>query len=253
MEAPFLLEVSSVPERLDGRDAFPFQLPFVRGLRLTFEKAVTFFVGENGSGKSTMLEAIAALSGLPAAGGSRNELGGPHTPEETTGLAPALRPSFRRKPRDGFFLRAEFHAYFATLLDARDRDPDFKGDPYARVGGKSLHAQSHGESFLALLQHRVQGGLILLDEPESALSPQRQLTLLALMASLLEQGGVQFIVATHSPILLAYPGARIYDFDAVPVTAVGYDDLTHVALTKSFLNDPGRFLRRLLPPEPGST
>ncbi len=176
--APFLSRVVSVPERLEGRSGFPFDLPFVPSLALELESAVTFFVGENGSGKSTLLEAIADLCRLPVSGGGPNERGLQHGPEAESPLAPALRPGFRRQPRDGFFLRAEFHAHFASLLEARAEDR-WSGDPYARYGGKSLHRQSHGESFLALIQHRLTGGMLLLDEPEAALSPQRQLVLLA--------------------------------------------------------------------------
>ena len=248
MEVPFLLEVASVPERFEDKEGFPFDLPFVRDLRLTFDHPVTFFVGENGSGKSTLLEAIAAVAGLPVAGGSRNELGSQHAPELTSALGDTLRPSFRRKPRDGFFLRAEFHAHFASLLDARNQDPDFRltGDPYALVGGKSLHQQSHGESFLVLLQNRVQGGLILLDEPESALSPQRQLVLLALMSSLLDRGRVQFIVATHSPILLTFPGADIVNFDDPHLPRIALRDTSHYQVTRGILDSPERYWKHLI-------
>ena len=188
---------------------YPFLIPAIRALDIEFTAPVTFFVGENGTGKSTVIEAIAALCKLPVSGGGRNELAGHHGPDSSSALAQALRPSFRRRPPDAYFLRAEFQAHFASLLDARRADPDFVGDPYTLYGGRSLHARSHGEAFLAILQNRIRSGLLLFDEPESALSPQRQLALLAHMSNLVAAGTSQFIIATHSPILLTFPGAQI--------------------------------------------
>jgi predicted ATPase len=192
-----------------------------------------------------VLEAIAALSRLPISGGSRNELAAAHAPEAESPLAAALRPDFRKRPRDGFFLRAEFHAHFATLLDERNHDPDFRGDPYAAVGGKSLHAQSHGESFLALLQNRIDRGLILLDEPEAALSPQRQLFLLAQMDRLAAAGDTQFIIATHSPILLTFPAADIVSFDDPALPRIALRDTSHYQITKGILDAPERYWKHL--------
>jgi predicted ATPase len=251
----FLLRVSSRPEKITAA-GFPFDLPFVAPLDLTFRSPVTFFVGENGSGKSTLLEAIAALAGLPVSGGSRNEAQGQHAPEGTSPLAGALRPSFRKRPRDGYFLRAENHAHFASLLDQRKGDPDFlaaggaPADPYERYGGKSLHRQSHGESFLALVENRLKSGLVLLDEPESALSPQRQLRLLAAMAALVDRGDVQFIVATHSPILLTFPEADILDFDDPRLPRIALRETRHYQITKRILDAPERYWTHLLPEEP---
>jgi predicted ATPase len=198
---------------MPAESEYPFTLPFVRDLDLRFESPVTFFVGENGTGKSTLIEAIASLCRLPVSGGGRNELAGAHGPDADSALAPALRPAFRRRPPDAYFLRAEFQAHFASLLDARREDPDFLGDPYGRYGGRSLHTRSHGEAFLAILKHRLKTGLFLLDEPESALSPQRQLVLLAQMWNQVSAGKSQFIIATHSPILLTFPGADLVTFD----------------------------------------
>jgi predicted ATPase len=247
LQAPFLLKVSSLPEKL--APGFPFDLPFVRRLDLAFSGPVTFFVGENGSGKSTLLEAIAALAGLPVSGGSRNEVGAGHAPEGASPLATALRPSFRKRPRDGYFLRAKNHAHFASLLDARREDPDFEGDPYARYGGKSLHQQSHGESFIALVEARLQSGILLLDEPESALSPQRQLRLLAVMHDLVNgrtgRKDVQFIVATHSPILLTFPEAHIVDFDDPALPRIDLRDTRHYQITKGILDAPERYWKHL--------
>ena len=139
---PFLQRLSLRENTELSRDEFPGNLPFVRTLDIRFTNAVTFFVGENGSGKSTVMEAIAAVCGLPIAGGGRNELADTKAPHAQSELAPFVRGAFRRKPPDGYFFRAEFQAHFATLLEERRADPDFGGDPYARYGGRSLHTRS---------------------------------------------------------------------------------------------------------------
>ncbi len=150
---PFLDRVFRRPDRAPPDfSKFPFCLPFVCNLDLRIRRPVTFFVGENGSGKSTLLEAIATLAGLPTAGGGRNELGNAYTPESESPLSPFLRPSFRAKATDGYFLRAEYQAHFAQLLSGRHADPDFLADPYRRYGGRSLLTQSHGEAFLAVMK-----------------------------------------------------------------------------------------------------
>src|SRR5277367_839122 len=175
----YLCGVYAVPERIPAEPRFPYNLPFVGGLDLDLDRPVTFFVGENGSGKSTLLEAIAELAGFAASGGGKEELATP--PEDRSELAQAMRPRFRHRPRDGFFFRAETLVNFASLLEERERDPDFLPDPYMRYGGKSLHHRSHGEAFLDVFQHRIHDGLFLVDEPEAALSPQRQLALMYLL------------------------------------------------------------------------
>jgi predicted ATPase len=244
--APFLAAVRVIPERVPPSEEHPYNLPFLQTLDLEFSSAVTVFVGENGSGKSTLLEAIAALSRLPVAGGSRNDLGSKHSPETESALAAVLRPSFHRRPTDGYFLRAEFQAHFASLLDARAADPEFGRDPYARYGGKSLHARSHGEAFLSVIQSRFHAGLFLLDEPEAALSPQRQLALLALMHTLVEQGNAQFVLATHSPILMTFPGAQLVSFDDPTLPRIRIEDTTHFEITRGMLESPGRYWKHLL-------
>lgn len=246
IEAPFLLGV----RRIDGKEEcdanrFPFNLPFVRELALEFRAAVTFLVGENGSGKSTLIEAIAALCGLPVSGGSRNELAERHGPDTRSELSEVLRPTFRSKPRDGFFVRAEFQAHLASLLDQRAADADFPGNPYQYYGGQSLHTRSHGEAFLALVENRIRSGLILMDEPESALSPQRQLHLLAQMVRLVAAGNSQFIVATHSPILLTYPEADIISFDEGPLHSIALEETSHYQITRGILDCPERYWRYL--------
>ena len=224
---------------------YPFIIPAIRALDIEFTAPVTFFVGANGTGKSTVIEAIAALCKLPVSGGGRNELAGHHGPETSSALAPALRPSFRRRPPDAYFLRAEFQAHFASLLDARRADPDFVGDPYTLYGGQSLHTRSHGEAFLAILQHRIRSGLLLFDEPESALSPQRQLALLAHMSNLVAAGTSQFIIATHSPILLTFPGAQILSFDGDDVRPTSLEDTSHFQITKGILQNPAVYWKHL--------
>ena len=245
MEAPYLARISAKPERVPVEMVYPFHLPSLRELDLVFRGPVTFFVGENGTGKSTLLEAIATHARLPVAGGGRNELTRPFAPEQASSLAPALRCSFRRRPRDGFFLRAEFHAHFSALLDDRAADRDFPGNPYQLYGGQSLFARSHGEAFLAVLQNRIRAGLFLLDEPESALSPQRQLALLALMDDLASGGRAQFIVATHSPILLTYPDGDIISFDGDRLSQVELRQTSHYQITRGILEDPDRYWRGL--------
>jgi predicted ATPase len=246
MLAPYLRRITVLPEKIEDSARFPFSLPFVADLDISFETPVTFLVGENGSGKSTLIEGVADLCRLPVAGGGRNELGGAHGPQRESELAPALRASFSRMPRDGYFFRAEFQAHFATLLDERAADPDFQGDPFGRYGGRSLHTRSHGESFLAMFLSWMKPGMILMDEPESALSPQRQLALLVRMAKLVPRGDIQFVIATHSPILLTFPGSTILSFDGSQVAPVTLEETAHYQITKRILDAPERYWMHLL-------
>jgi predicted ATPase len=255
------------PERA-GR--FPFSVPVVRELdQLSLDAAVTFLVGENGSGKSTLLEALAAATGLPAIG--TLNVADDTTLEAQRALGRCLKLVWRRRTRRGFFLRAEdffgftktlakMRAEFVARLDEieveyRDRSAYAKG--FARLPfvnsladmesryGIDLDSNSHGQSFLRLFSSRfVPGGLYLLDEPEAPLSPQSQLALIAMINEMVAQDA-QFVIATHSPILLALPGALIYSCDRAPMESMRFDELDHVVLTRDFLNDPGRFLRHL--------
>ena len=264
----FLREISR-KSRGDER-TFPFSVPAIRHLEsLSLDTAVTFFVGENGSGKSTLLEGIAAAAKLPAVGSA--ELGADVTLGAQRALGAALKLVWNRKTTRGFFLRAEDFFGFAKRLatmrsefleridelevEYADRSEWAKGlamgpargslADMERRYGVDLDANSHGQSFLRLFQSRfVPNGLYLLDEPEAPLSPQSQLALMVMMQDMLAQGA-QFVIATHSPILLAFPGARIYSFDRMPITEVPYAELEHVVLTREFLNDPGRYLRAL--------
>lgn len=224
-------------ETVENSREFPFCLPAIKTLReLELDPRVTFFVGENGSGKSTLLEAIAREMRLSPQGGTRNMW-----LEDDAGRSPLAEALLlvrgARSPRDAFFLRAESFFNVASYIDEVKAAHNY--------GGLSLHHQSHGESFLSLVEHRFgSNGLFLLDEPEAALSPQRQLVFLAHMKRLLDDGA-QFVIATHSPILLAYPGARIYSFEE-RIRPRDYDDLEHVNITRDFLASPESFLRHLL-------
>jgi predicted ATPase len=187
-QPPYLTRISVVDEQVGSFEDFPYSLPFVRGFDLAFKRPVTFLVGENGSGKSTVMEALAEICGLPVSGGGTNDSAGAHGPEGESALGSVLRPSFKKRPKDSYFFRGEFQTYFAELLDRRRKDRYFSGDPYARYGGRSLNALSHGEAFLEVILNRMEKGLFLMDEPESALSPQRQLALLARMSQLRPRG-----------------------------------------------------------------
>lgn len=224
--------------------AYPFSLPVTRGWdRLFFDARVTFFVGENGSGKSTLVEALAVASGFNPEGGSRNfkfSTYASHSPLHDY-MRVARSP---RRRRDGYFLRAESYFNVASEIERLDAEP---GGPkiIESHGGQSLHAMSHGQSFMALLEHRFGGnGLYILDEPEAALSPNRQLAFLSRLHELVEQKS-QFIIATHSPIILAYPHATIYELTDTGVLPAAYEDLEHVQVTRSFLNRTQAFLDTL--------
>ncbi len=243
--ASYLQRVYLKPDVELDPATFPASLPFVHSLDVRFQTSVTFFVGENGSGKSTLIEAVAALCRLPVGGGGRNELADHQSPHNRSELAPVLRAAFKRRPKDGYFFRAEFQAHFASLLEQRRSDPDFLGNPYTRYGGRSLHTRSHGEAFLAMFATWMTPGLILMDEPESALSPQRQLALLAQMSTLARSRDVQFIIATHSPILLTYPGATLLSFDGGAIKKTCLEDTSHFQITKGILDAPERYWQHL--------
>jgi predicted ATPase len=234
---PYLIDITMLREQIEAWDEYPFCLPVLKNLEtLGFHPDVTFFIGENGAGKSTLLEAIAQLLGYNPEGGNKNTLFS--TRETHSSLHHFLKSgkSFRR-PKDGFFLRAESFYNVASYID----DVGYLGG----YGGRSLHEQSHGESFLSLLDNKFCGnGLYLLDEPEAALSPLRQLSALAIIHRLVKANS-QFIIATHSPIIMAYPNAKIYLFSETGIREIEYEQTDHYKISKDFLNQRVQMLNVL--------
>jgi len=227
---------------------YPFSLHIIKNLkRIEFPTQVTFFVGENGTGKSTILEGIAENVGFGAEGGNKN-IEFKTSREETYLAAKSLANSFtlswRNKPKDGYFFRAESFFNVANYIDLLAKNTG--ADIYNFYGGKSLHEQSHGESFLSFFSSRLtNGGFFILDEPEAALSPQHQLCLMRIIHDMRKESNPQFIIATHSPILLAYPNATIYSCDGDTLTKIKYTDTQHYQITKDFLDNPSRYLHHL--------
>jgi predicted ATPase len=254
-------------------NAFPFSVPVIKALaggELAFTSEVTFLVGENGSGKSTLLEALACAAGSITVGSESAERDSTLAPVRA--LARQLKLSWNARKHTGFFMRSEdFFGFVKWNRDTRAEyereletiDQEFAGRSELARGlakmplqreladmtrryGADLDANSHGESYFTLFKSRfVPNGLYLLDEPEAPLSPMRQVGLLALIKTMVEEQGAQYIIATHSPVLMAYPGAAIYSFDSAAIQPVAYDDVEHVAFTRAFLNAPQRFLRHL--------
>ncbi|MHA7678867.1 AAA family ATPase [Cupriavidus sp. PET2-C1] len=251
ISSQFISRVTLRRDIVDSFERYPFSLPAVRTLdAMDMHPKVTFLVGENGSGKSTLMEAIAVALGYNAEGGSRNFSFGTRRSHSVLHEYLRVARGFKR-PRDGFFLRAESFFNVATEIERLDQEPAFSPPIINAYGGRSLHEQSHGESFLALMMHRFGGnGLYLLDEPEAALSPQRQLAVLSRIHDLAENGS-QFIIATHSPILMAYPDAWIYTCSPDGVARIDYQDTEHFRVTRDFLANPERMLRVLFGGEPG--
>ena len=233
--SPFLRRVVTVEDKVDST-RYPFNIrAFRRGVDLHLSAKVTFLVGENGSGKSTLLEALAECCGFNPEGGNRD-----HHREalaDRSDFAQALRLSWVPKIAEGFFMRAESFYNFATYIDDVSN--------LRAYGGKSLHAQSHGESFLALFTNRFEQGIYILDEPEAALSPQRQLSFLKIIHDLETPGHAQFLISTHSPIILSYPGAVLYSLDGDSIEEIAYHDTDHYLVTRDFLNSPERYFRHL--------
>jgi predicted ATPase len=246
MQSAYISEIRLKREAVESFERYPFSLAAVRPLEsIKLHPAVTFFVGENGSGKSTLLEAIAVACGFNAEGGSKNFKFG--TRQSHSELHRFLRIS-RGYPRplDGYFLRAESFFNVATEIEKLDAEPGNAPAIGPAYGMRPLHEQSHGESFLSLLLNRFRGkGLYFMDEPEAALSPQRQLSVLARMHDLIQEKS-QFLIATHSPILMAYPNAYIYSFSRDGIERTAYEDTEHYRVTRDFLSNPKRMLNILL-------
>src|ERR1700730_14041450 len=240
---PYLREISLKRDKISDPSKYPFSVRAVSQLEvLRFDPDVTFLVGENGTGKSTLLEAISVALGFNAEGGTKNFSF--CTRASHSELYSCLRfVRSHQRPRDGYFLRAESFFNVASEIERLDSEPGLQPKIINSYGGRSLHEQSHGESFLALMTHRFHGqGLYLLDEPEAALSPKKQLLMLRRIRQLVHQSS-QFIIATHSPILLAYPNAKILVLDERGYVPVAYEDTEHYRLTRRFLNDPNEMLK----------
>lgn len=235
--SPFLGRIGLRNDRVVP-DVYPFTIPWIdTALAIDLKSPVTFLVGENGTGKSTLLEGLAWACGFGAQGGAKDNSFAEGA--DGHGLGRALRLTWRQRVADGFFLRAETFFNFAAYLES-------VGSTYRAYGGESLNEKSHGEAFLALFQHRFEDGIYLLDEPEAALSPQRQLAFLRILHDLSRARVAQFIIATHSPMLLTLPGAEVLCLDDGTIRAVPYQETSHFQLTKDFLNQPERFYRHLL-------
>lgn len=246
MTMPFLKRLSMRWEELppDKRDSFPYNIPALRRLEeLEFRANVTFFTGDNGSGKSTLLEAIGDLCGFNIVGGKdtvvRNQM-------DDVSLTSIMKLHWLPKVNHGLYFRAETFDTFANYIDELAKEPYIGRQAYAPYGGISLHQRSHGQAFLTFFENRLQKkGVYLLDEPESALSPQNQLAFLRLIHDMEQSSQAQFIMATHSPILMAYPGAVIYHFQEDRIEEIAYEETEHYTLTRDFLNHRERYLRML--------
>jgi predicted ATPase len=241
----FLRKIKLLRDKISDFHSYPFSIPTIKTFdELHLDNDVTFFVGENGSGKSTLLEGIANQIGFNQAGGNQSNLY--EITDTVSNLGDYLRLSWLPKINNGFFLRAETFYDFASYLEVLQKENPAI-DVFASYGGKSLHEQSHGESFLSLFKNRFgQRGIYLLDEPEAALSPARQLSLMKIIHDLVKEGETQFLIATHSPILLGYPNASIFQFDIeLGINQVEYEDTEHYQLTKYFINNREGMLHHL--------
>lgn len=231
-----------------SKESYLYNLPVIQYLNkyksLSITHDVTFFVGENGTGKSTLLEAIAVAFGFNAEGGTKNFSFS--TNPSHSELFEHITLAKSKYPKDGFFLRAESFYNAASYIDKMDEEPSLLPPLITSYGGVSLHKQSHGESFLSLVQNRFGGnGIYILDEPEAALSPSKLLVLIAEIDALVNKNS-QFIIATHSPILMAFPDAQIYQFSENGIESVSYKQTEHYQITKQFLENPEKMLRYLL-------
>jgi len=241
-----MIHIKSIQKNayFEEQKGFPFDVPVIANLKpLKFKSSVTFFVGENGSGKSTLLEALAAKTTLDTIGSVKIDTD--ESLAHARKLASCLTVVWAIRRSQGFFLRAEDYFGYVKWLQERNRDREGFENSYFEMYGGDLDSRSHGESFVAFLQARLrQNSVYLIDEPEAALSPMRQIALIALIKNMVASD-CQFVIATHSPILLATPGACIYQFEGGEIRETPYDELEHVTLTRSFLANPDAFVRRL--------
>lgn len=247
MTSQFVKSIVLKRDLIGSFDKYPFCLPAIKSLdSLELHPKATYIIGENGTGKSTILESVATAFGFNPEGGSKNFMFS--TADSHSELYNYIKlVKGIKKPRDGFFLRAESFYNVASYVDEIDDDAIYGTPIRDAYGGKSLHEQSHGESFFALFQNRLRGnGLYILDEPEAALSPTRQMSFLTRMHDLTETGS-QFIIATHSPIIMAYPDSYIYEIGD-GIRRVRYEETEHYQIMKAFINNREKMLRELLLP-----
>jgi len=242
----FVLTLGLKKDKIESYENYPFCLPIVKNLKeIRFHDAVTYFVGENGSGKSTLLEALAVSLGFNPEGGTINFNFNTRTSHSVLHQYLRIAKGIKR-PKTGFFLRAESFFNVATEIEALDKEFSFGPPIIDSYGGVSLHEQSHGESFFALMKNRFgSNGLYILDEPEAALSPNRQMAMISLIHQLVKNG-CQFIIATHSPIILSYPNATILEIRENGLEEVEYEDTDTFAITKRYLNHYRSMLEILL-------
>jgi predicted ATPase len=248
-----LKKIAMMRERVTEWDSYPFCVPAIRALEeLEIRSRICFFAGENGSGKSTLIEAIAAHYGFGREGGTRNfKNDSTASNRSIEPLVRALRLSFDKRTGAGFFLRAESLFNTVSHMDHLDEGPG--GPPISEYyGGRSLHTRSHGETFFTILDLKFRrNGLFLLDEPEAALSPQRQLAFLVLVHDTLRaRRDAQFIISTHSPVLLGYPGAQIFSFDDGHIHEIDYEQTAPLQIVRRFLTNRERFLKDLFDDPP---
>ena len=236
-----LKKTTLLRDRVDSWNSYPFSVPAISGFsEMEFRSRICFFSGENGTGKSTLLEAIAAHYGFGREGGNRNfRFDTTESNRSVEPLAKSLRLSFDRRTGAGFFLRAESFFNSASYIDAIGVNEFY--------GGRSLHTRSHGETFITVLELKFQrDGLFLLDEPEAALSPQRQLAFLVLIHDVLSKHkDAQFVISSHSPVLLGYPEAQIFSFDGGSIKEVEYEQTGSMQIVRRFVNQRERFLKEL--------
>ncbi len=244
-EDQYIKSLKLESEEIDSYDTFPLNLPVVKYFKeLVFHPNVTYIIGENGMGKSTLLEAIAIKLGFNPEGGNRNYNFSSYNSHSNLDHYLRLAKGVY-KPKDGFFFRAETFYNLATNIEELDKDPSSGPKVIDSFGGNSLHQQSHGESFFAAFTNRFQGkGLYILDEPEAALSPVRQLSMLTIINRLVHEGS-QFVISTHSPIIMAYPNAKIIQLTDEGMTESKLEETNHYAIMKQFFEDKDRLLYHL--------
>lgn len=245
IQEPFLRQIQLNRQQIPTYNRYPFDLAVIRSLTtLSFHPKVTYIVGENGMGKSTLMESIAVAWGFNPEGGTINFSFSTRATHSSLFDYMQLIKGPRR-PKDGFFFRAESYYNLASTIDELDSQPSFGRPIKDSYGGKSLHEQSHGESFFATFVHRFGGdGLYILDEPEAALSPLRQMAMLTRIHELIMQNS-QFIIATHSPILMAYPDSIIYNLTPDGIEVQTLEETDHFLIMKEFLNNKDKMLKEL--------